>query len=478
MNRSLAYPAGKTVLTLFLSVTLYGCARVDFAQSLSKTNELAAAFTHGRLSLAQTGEQHQERSRLAGEILQKPVSLNDAVLLALVNSPELQVLLAQNWADAANAAQTGRIANPVFTFEHLRSANEIEFTSLIAVGLLDLLTLPQRYHKAQRMIEQTQLQLTGSVVEHITLVRQAWIRAVAAQQSLYYAGQVYDAAEASAELARQLQAVGNFNKLQRARQQSFYADAATQRAMTQQTATATREELIRLLGLTDDQAKQLVLPERLPDLPGEPLAPEAVGTITRANRLDIRLAHAEYESAARAQGLTDFTSITDIELGLRYDSTKDRADNSKDIKRGYEVSVRVPLFDWGDAQRDAMNARTLAAANRLEATVRAAGSHLRQSYAAYRTALDVARHYRDEVVPLRKTISEENLLRYNGMLIGVFELLADAREQTHSVIAAIAAEELFWLSDAALQASLLGKPTVTSVVPLAVGGNGRNDVQH
>lgn len=478
MSRSLACPAGKAVLTLLLPITLYGCARVDFAQSLSKTNEMAAEFTQGQLSLAQTGEQHQERSRLAGEVLQKPVSQNDAVLLALVNSPELQALLAQNWADAANAAQTGRIANPVFTFEHLRSTNEIEFSSLIAFGLLDLLTLPQRYNKAQRMIEQTQLQLTGSVVDHITLVRQAWIRAVAAQQSLFYARQVYEAAEASAELARLLQSVGNFNKLQRARQQSFYADAATQRAMTQQAATVTKEELIRLLGLTDDQAKHLVLPDRLPDLPGEPLAPDAASTITRASRLDIRLAHAEYESAARAQGLTDVTSITDIELGLRYDSTKDRADNSKDIKRGYEVSVRVPLFDWGDAQRDAMNARTLASANRLEATVRAAGSHLRQSYAAYRTAFDVARHYRDEVVPLRKTISEENLLRYNGMLIGVFELLADARDQINSVIAAIAAAEQFWLSDAALQASLLGKPAAMSVELRAVGGNGRSDVQH
>jgi len=82
------------------------------------------------------------------------------------------------------------------------------------------------------------------------------------------------------------------------------------------------------------------------------------------------------------------------------------------------------------------------------------------------------------VVPLRKTISEENLLRYNGMLIGVFELLADARDQIHSVIAAIAAAEQFWLSDAALQASLLGKPTVTSVGPRAVAGNGRSEVQH
>jgi outer membrane protein TolC len=114
-------------------------------------------------------------------------------------------------------------------------------------------------------------------------------------------------------------------------------------------------------------------------------------------------------------------------------------------------------------QRDGWNARTLAAANQLEATVRAAGSSLRESYSAYRTSFDVAKHYRDEVLPVRRVISEENQLRYNGMLIGVFELLADARDQVGTVTAAIDAQQQFWLADAALQASLIGRPTMTSL---------------
>jgi len=75
------------------------------------------------------------------------------------------------------------------------------------------------------------------------------------------------------------------------------------------------------------------------------------------------------------------------------------------------------------------------------------------------TAYDIARHYRDEIVPLRKTMAEENLLRYNGMLIGVFELLAEMREQITSVMAAINAQQQFWLADAALAATVIGKPT-------------------
>ncbi len=61
-------------------------------------------------------------------------------------------------------------------------------------------------------------------------------------------------------------------------------------------------------------------------------------------------------------------------------------------------------------------------------------------------------------MPLRKAMAEENVLRYNGMLIGVFELLADTREQIASVMAAINAQQQFWLADAAMSAALIGKP--------------------
>ena len=101
--------------------------------------------------------------------------------------------------------------------------------------------------------------------------------------------------------------------------------------------------------------------------------------------------------------------------------------------------------------------------------MRGASSQLRESYSAYRTAYDVARHYRDEIVPLRKTISEENVLRYNGMLIGVFELLADTREQVASVMQAINAQQQFWLADAALSSSLIGKPLAAGAAPMAGG---------
>ena len=126
-------------------------------------------------------------------------------------------------------------------------------------------------------------------------------------------------------------------------------------------------------------------------------------------------------------------------------------------------------------KRDAMSAQTLAALSRLDAAYQVTASNLRETYSAYRTNYDVSKHYRQEVVPLRKVISEENMLRYNGMIIGVFELLADAKDTVNSVMASIQADQQFWLAEAALQAALLGRPVAAPterLKPPASGGSG------
>ncbi len=456
--------AATHISILVAALALAGCASTNLNRTLENANQATSVFSDAQLSLARTQIERDAMRARANDLLKNPLGQREAVALAYANSPAIQTLIAQQWANAANAAQSGRIANPMFSIERLRLNDELEIGRLLSFGLLDLFTLPRRASIAQQQIAQVQLQLTLQTIEHATEIRQAWVRAVASEQILTYAKQVNDIAQASAELARRMQSVGNFNKLQRARQQAFYADAATQLANASHASLAARESLIRLLGLTDEQALQLSIPDRLPELPTQPR--DAIEVSARANkeRLDIAIAKQSLNAIAKAQGLNTLTSFTDIELSVRRDTIFDH--ESRSTARGFEVALRLPLFDWGTMQRQSMNAQLLAAANQLEATTRAAGSHLRESYSGYRTAYDVAKHYRDEIVPLRKIINDENILRYNGMIIGVFELLADSRDQITSVIAAIQAQQQFWLADAALQASIMGKPTATSAMSL------------
>jgi hypothetical protein len=97
-----------------------------------------------------------------------------------------------------------------------------------------------------------------------------------------------------------------------------------------------------------------------------------------------------------------------------------------------------------------------------------ARSEAREVYHGYRTTYDVARHYQGEVVPLRKLINDEVVLRYNGMLLSVFDLLADTRAQGLSVSSATEALRDFWLAEADLQTVLAGgSPGTSSDTPAA-----------
>src|SRR5216684_4046768 len=109
---------------------------------------------------------------------------------------------------------------------------------------------------------------------------------------------------------------------------------------------------------------------------------------------------------------------------------------------------------WGRGAR--AEALYMQAANRIAEAAINARSEVRETYHGYRTAYDVAKHYRDEVVPLRKQISDEMVLRYNGMLVSVFELLTDAREQVVAASAYIDALREHWLADADLQRAMTG----------------------
>ncbi len=83
-------------------------------------------------------------------------------------------------------------------------------------------------------------------------------------------------------------------------------------------------------------------------------------------------------------------------------------------------------------------------------------SQARGAYQAYRGAYDIARQFEKEILPLRDIISEQTLLNYNGMLIDLFELLADARARIAANVQAIEARRDFWLAKVDLHVAIVG----------------------
>ena len=457
IRRTTTFP-GRMLMFASAVLLVSGCANTAIRGNFESAQAVTRDKLEADVQWLTTDEARRQARSDTDRLLAQPLSGDDAVRIALGYSPAVQAMLFEAAAASAGATQAARLPNPVFSFEHLLrnegGLREIEIGRVLAFSVYDLVLLPTRLRLADHQQAQTRLELAARIVAAATDARQAWIRAVAAQQRVQYFGQVKSAADASAELARRMQAVGNFSKLQRAREQAFSADAVAQLARAQQAARSTREALVRALGLDASQALAMTLPDRLPDLPAKLRDEQAVMQAALDQRLDVRIAKANLEFTAREQGLTQVTSFVnsfDV-AGVRNTET------GREPQKGYALDVALPIFDFGDAARTRAAATYMAALNHTAQSIVEASSQVRETYAAYRTADDVAKHYRDEIVPLHKVISEENMLRYNGMLIGVFELLADAREQIASVVQAIDAQQDFWLADADLQAALIGRP--------------------
>jgi len=393
------------------------------------------------------------------EILSRPLGIEDAVQVALLNNRGLQATYAELGLAEADLVQAGR--GPNLRLHALRTKygdDVVKVEESFGFDVLSVLLIPLRQKMEGRRFERAQVEVTAEIMRVAAETRRTWVQAVAAAQTERYMQQVKEAAEASAELARRMAAVGNWPKLNQMREHVFYADATALQARAKHAQQAQRERLARLMGLWGEDV-DFRLPARLPDLPSE--LSDAGGIEARAmeQRLDVRAAKREAEWVAESLGLVKATRfINALELGRA--RTKEGGDR---FAYGYAVGVEIPIFDWGTARVARAEATYMQAAHRVAEVAVNARSEVREAYGAYRTAFDLARHYRDEVVPLRKRISEEVLLRYNGMLASVFELLADSREQVGAVVAYIGALREFWSAEAELQASLSGRTSSSAI---------------
>ena len=444
----------KRMSALSLIVAISGCATLSADGDAADVQQLVQGKTAGvKVTLTQDP---QAIATTVADLLKSPVTVDSAVRIALLNNPSLQASMATLGVSDADRVQMGRLPNPHFSIGRFTEGDKLEIERILRFDVIGLLTLPWKAKWQGQQHEMAKLMAAQDVVMLASSTRKAWITAVAAQQTAIYMRDVKDAADASAELARRMARLGNWSRLQQAREQVFLADATAQLARAEQANFSEREKLIRLMGLWGQQIN-FTLAERLPDLPKTVTEMTDVEAQALRSRLDVRSAVSESGYVADQMGFKTVMGYFDgLGLSLTNSTTFDNAEQRQEARRGFEIELPLPIFDWGGARNARSKAMYLQSAARVREVAVKARSEAREAYHGYRTAYDLATHYRDEVVPLRKFINDEIVLRYNGMLASVWDLLADTRMQVMSINSAIEAQRDFWLAEADLQTTLTG----------------------
>lgn len=456
--------AGRVAAALLLAVFVGACAKFTDDGGMAPVSEgVRREIGKDAVKLGAPEAVQQTRERVQ-QLLAEPLTEDAAVQITLLNNRGLQAAYNDLGISEAAYVQATLPPNPALTTSRtFGTGGFVEFGFQLVGNLLAFATLPRKSEIAKREFEEARYRAVATTLSLSVDARRAYVRAVAAEQKLALLEQSRQTADASARLMQQLGETGAASKLDQGRVAAFYAELSAQVAQARLSVTREREALNRLLGVwgTDLEFR---LPAQLPALPAaaDPFPDIEIEAMRR--RVDLIVLRYEIVTLAKSIGFVEATRyLTFLELGLGYRNeveTKDSGEQTSKDRWGLDLAIVIPIFDTGQARLTAARETYMRAVNRLAERSVNARSEARVAYATYRATYDIARYYQTRIVPLRRQIAAETLLRYNGMLVDAFELIIDERERITASTASLDALRDYHLAVADLQAALIVGGTV------------------
>ncbi|TIN30270.1 MAG: TolC family protein [Mesorhizobium sp.] len=450
-----------------LPLVVAGCtttASVDGISSPMAGFTSVAARTESVAGKKTVWVQSSEEARTVSEhvkrlVQKQTIGPDTAVGVALLNNKGLQAAYAEIGLSAADMWQESMLVNPTISVGMIGVDPVRTIEGAVVSNILALTTRQRRIAVADARFRQAQLRAAEETLRMAADTRRAWINAVSARESVSYLNKAQAAADAASELAQKLGETGAFTKTGQAREHVFYAEITGQAAEARLAARTAKEELTRLMGLWGPDIDYSV-PNTLPTLPKGAKAKRAIEAEALKNRVDLEIAKLELEALAKSYGLTEATRyVTDLELlsGVEVEREESEEGGTETtVSPTVELELVIPIFDTGKARMRKAELAYMQAANRMAEKAVNIRSEARSAYDAYRSTYEIARHYRNSVVPLRTKIEAESVLTYNGMITNTFELLADTRAKISSIMLSLNAKRNFWLADVNLGTAIHG----------------------
>ena len=379
-------------------------------------------------------------------LLQKQLSADTAVQIALLNNRDLQSSYASLGIAQADLVEAGLLENPVFSYTYYTGGAGSIVEASIVQDFVSVLSLSARKKVGQAVADRVVAETAQRVLDLAWQVRTQYYVVVGDSQALDLMRQIVSATDAAAELARRQLAAGNLNRRDQAVQQAFYAQALLDASQAEMQLSSDREKLNRLMGLWGGQTRWSV-PARLPRVPASLPSFDEIESQAISQRLDLAAAKKEAESTAQALSLTQqFRYLDALGIGVAY-KREPGAGNFV----GPTVQLGLPIFNQGQAKVARMEAEYRRSQERVAALAVAIRSETREARERLTAMQQVVQHYTQVLLPLQQTILSETLKSYNGMLTGVYELLLTKQMQVQTARQYVAANRDFWLAWADLE---------------------------
>jgi cobalt-zinc-cadmium efflux system outer membrane protein len=384
------------------------------------------------------------------------------VQIALLRNAVLQAKYEELGVSQADLVQSGLLANPVFSAQVRTGGGGTGREFGVVQDFFGVLTRTPRMKVEQGNFDQTKLQTAHAVLKLAAEVKSAYYTAVSDAQLVEMNRTAAKAAEATAEIAvRQFQA-GNISRLDQTREQAFYAQAALDVVRAREQLERDREALTRIMGLWGKDI-QYSLPMRLPDVPAALPDPGSLEDYAIDNRLDLAAMGKSVETLRYALGYTrDYRYVGDVAVGVSRERDAEGA-----TVTGPDLSIGLPIFDQGQARIARLEALLRQQEKERDALAVDIRSQVREARAKLLIDEQTVRHYRHAILPLNQKLVKLSYRYYNGMLVGVYELLRTKQAEIDAGRGYIGALRDYWLAHASLEQAIGGPLPVKAEVPPA-----------
>jgi outer membrane protein, heavy metal efflux system len=436
---------------VLVSFTLAGCASVQRDAHFPDVREAVGKRLGSHIAWYRDGEQDQWAQAAVRRLLQRELSAETAVQIALFNNLRLQANYETLGIAQADLVEAGLLENPAFSIAvYSGHAGTITEASVVQ-DFVGVISLSARKKVGEAAAERTVLEVANDAIDLARQVQAQYFTLVGDAQALELMHQVVDATEAAAELAQRQRSAGNLSRRDQALQQAFYAQMLLESAQAQTHLVLDRERLNRLMGVWGHDTGWKI-PTRLPTVPEALPSLEQVEAQAISQRLDLAAARKSVDAAAQALNLTkQLRYLGPLGIGVAY---KREAGSEKFI--GPTVELGLPIFNQGQAAVARAEAEFARSQQRVAALAIDVRSKVREARSRVAAAQEVVRHLRDVMLPLQQTIVSETLKLYNGMLVGAYDLLLAKQAQIQTARQFVSANKEFWLAWTDLETALGG----------------------
>lgn len=454
----------KSILgVLLLVIAAEGCATTNPQGAFSSASRPVAERSSLKPAWPRDSAATADLAARAKDLLAEPLTPTSAAQVALWQNPGLRADLEELGISQADYAQATRIANPALDF-FARRPNRPGLATNVEIGLiqdlLDPLLLPLRKRLAAAELEAAKLRVGQRMLDLIAETKEAFAEHRAADRLVERLGVIVEIEEAATTFAERQRAAGNLPQLHLEEQQALLAETKIDKVHAEVTGRSARERMQRLMGLSG-AATEWTSAEMSLDPPGDELAASGLESLAIRDRLDLGAARAAVDLVGRALALR--RSYRFLPGGVRVGISRER-DTDRVRVTGPVLEIELPIFDTGAASIARLEAEHRRAERQLEDLAIRVRSEVREQADRFVAARDLARYYRDTVLPRRVRILDQTLRHYNSMLKGVYDVLLAKRMEIETEKAAIEAWRDAWVARFQLERALGGRLPASAAI--------------